>query len=273
MASNVLAKAALGLRQYKKPISHPYARSITDQLNEYYGISGFHCREHEVLAKALKQLSLEYKRADYETKKKIALDEIAEWENYIYSRRPHLTEDYKINDKTKARLQRMWSLMLHRNKDTIECERLLDFHTTFLEHYTFDVPIDKRSLVEMVHPHAGYLVLVPRDFSFANMMKFYEIQILASFERSLGEDLLSKQISAFNYYQAIQGKKPSGLDKIRTNELLSAFKFPTVESLDEFKAQFSWTLQEFENEFDTMTQDNYFVRFAVFRKIFLDYNL
>ena len=82
--------------------------------------------------------------------------------------------------------------------------------------------------------------------------------------------MLSRQISAYNYYKTIHG---AWLDKKRTGELLSAFKLCNEVDLTSFKSFFQWTLTEFDNEFEGMTDNQYFVRFAVIRKLFLDYNL
>ena len=273
MASSQASKIALGLQKYRKPIPHPFNRNITEQLNEYYGIGNFHCKEHEILALALRDISLKYKTASLERKKALAVEEVVEWEKYIDSRVPTLPDTYKITDQVRARIHRIWSQMLHRETDSIECKRMLDFHGKFVEHYPFEVPIDKKSLVEMIHPHGGYLSLTPRSFTLFQMMDFYKIQILASFERSLGEDLLSRSLSAFNYYRSIQGSEPNWLDKQKTNEMLVSLKFPIANSLKSFKNEFEWTLKEFENEFEFMKDDEFFVRFAVFRKLFLDFNL
>lgn len=273
MAASNTQKAALGLQKYLRPVPRPYNRDIEQQMNEYYGIKDFHCAAHETLALALKQISTDFAKSGLEVRKKLASEEITHWETYISTRESALPDTFKITDRTKARLHRIWSQILHRETDSVECSRMLDFHSKFVEHYPFDVPVDKRTLFEMVHPHAGYLSLMPRAFTLINLMDFYRVQVLAAYERSLGEDVLARTLSAFNYYKAVQGTTSGWLNKSLTNEMLATFKFAPVKNLEEFTQNFKWTLQEFENEFADMENEQFYVRFAVFKKIFLDYNL
>ena len=273
MSASQASKIALGTQRYLKPIPRPYNRNITEQLNEYYGLGSYHCKEHEILGTSLKSISEKYAKSSLEDKQKYAEEEVNAWFVYINSRKPQLPDTFLISDITRARLQRIWSHMLHREKDTVECSRLLDYHTRFIEHYSFEVPVDKRSMWEMVHPHAGYLIKMNREFTFSDMIDFYYVQLISSYERSLGEDLLSRQLSLFNYYRFIHQDQAFFLDLKRTNDLLVTLNFFEVHSLNEFQKKFQWTLKEFEGEFDGMTEENFFVRLAVFRKIFLDYNL
>lgn len=266
------SKIALGTQKYIKPIPRPFNRNITEQLNEYYGLGSYHCKEHEILGTTLKSISEKYPKSSLEDKKKCAEEELNAWFSYINSRKPQLPETFLIESSTRARLQKIWSHMLHREKDTVECSRLLDFHSKFIEHYSFDVPLDKRSMWEMIHPHAGYLTKMNREFTFSDLIDFYYVQLIASYERSLGEDLLSRSLSLFNYYRFIQ-PHASFLDLKRTNDLLVTLNFFEVHSLSEFRKNFQWSLKDFEGELDGMTDETFFVRLAVFRKIFLDFNL
>ena len=272
MAATAPAKVALGLQKYIKPTPRPYNRKISEQLNEYYGLSGFHCKEHETLSLSLKSISSSYQTSSLEDRKRLATEEISHWNTYITSRVASLPDSFKTSPITEARIQRIWSQILHRGEEGIECSRILDFHCKFIEHYPFDVPLDKRVIYEMVHPHAGYLSLMPGAFTLINLMDFYRVGILAAYERSLGEDLLSKGLSTYNFYRFIQGQN-AWLDLRKINEMLVTFKFSPVRNMEEFVNEFKWTLQDFPKEFDGMNEENFFLRFAVVRKIFLDYNL
>jgi leucine-zipper-like transcriptional regulator 1 len=272
MAASQATKLALALQQYRKPIPHPFTRNVTEQLNEYYGRSHFHCQLHENLAKNLDRLNQAYKAASLPEKEKIADEEVRIWEKYLDGRFSEMPEEFKIAEKTHARLHRIWGQMLHREQDTIEFKRMLDFHTKFVEHYRFEVPVDMRSLYEMIHPHAGYMVLLPGGLGFDKLISFYKNQLVATFERSLGEELLSRQISCFNYYRTVLGDE-KWLNRKKTNDLMVAFKFGAFEKLSDVQKTFEWSLKEFENEFKDMKEDEYFLRFALVRKIFLDFNL
>lgn len=273
MALKQAEKLALGASKYIKPIPRPYTRDTTEQMNEYYGLGNYHCKGHEDLVELQKGLSASYKTSNLSNKHIIAGQELQIWRRYIETRLADLPPEYRISSITQSHLHKIWGEHLHRNTDSIEASRMLDFHYQFTERYPFDVPMDKRSLYEMVHPHAGYMVLLPYKFTFNKLIDFYNVQLVASYERSLGEELLSRQISCFNYFSCISEDGGPLLDKKKLNELMKTLKFPAFERLDEFVKYFSWTLQDFEGEFEGLNNDEIFVRFSLARKIFLDYNL
>ncbi|OMJ66535.1 hypothetical protein SteCoe_36583 [Stentor coeruleus] len=273
MATATATKVALGVGRYVRPFPIPFNRKISEQMEEYYGLGSFHCPEHQILATSLKEISSSYKKASSQDKKTLALNEILAWKTYISEREKILPDSYKIPEKTHARLHRIWGQTLHYEKVDIECKRMLDFHTKYVEHYQYDVPLDKRSLFEMIHPHAGYMNLLPLSFTFEDLISFYKVQIVASYERSLGEDILSRSISCYNYYRLFLDENVGHVDKKKCLELLGAFKFPGFKSLDEMKKYFDWSLKELDGEFDGMKDEEYFIRLNFARKIFLDYNL
>ena len=71
--------------------------------------------------------------------------------------------------------------MLHRKENTIQGERLVDYHQEFIHHHTFDFQIDDKSLQEMIHPYSGYLSHHPKGLTFKQLIDFYKIQIVASY--------------------------------------------------------------------------------------------
>lgn len=273
MATATATKVALGVGQYIKPFPRPFNRNISEQMEEYYGLGSFHCPEHQVLATSLKEISGAYKKASVQDKKVLAANEISAWKTYISEREKILPDTYKIPEKTHARLHRIWGQMLHREQIAIECKRMLDFHSKYVEHYQYDVPLDKRSLFEMLHPHAGYMNLLPLSFTFEDLIFFYRVQIVASYERSLGEDILSRSISCYNYYRLFLDGDVGYVDQKKSLALLGALKFVGFKNLDEMKKVFAWSLKELDGEFDGMKDEEYFIRLNFVRKIFLDYNL
>ena len=273
MALKQAEKVALGASKYIKPIPRPFTRNIEEQMNEYYGLGNYHCKSHQELIEAQLVLSSAFKTSDFRTKTEIAGQELQIWKKYIESRLSELPPEYRITSTTQSHLHKIWAEHLHRNTDSIEASRMLEFHYQFTERYPFDVPVDKRSLFEMVHPHAGYMVLLPYRFTFNKLIEFYNVQLVASYERSLGEELLSRQISCFNYFSCISEESGPLLDKAKVNELMKTFKFPQFEKLDEFLKYFSWTLQEFEGEYKGTKNEEIFMRLSLARRIFLDFNL
>jgi hypothetical protein len=62
--------------------------------------------------------------------------------------------------------------VLRRNYDKIPCGKMLDLHMDFIDSFKFDAPVDERCLAEMLHPHLGYLIKMPREFTFEDYLNF-----------------------------------------------------------------------------------------------------
>ena len=83
----------------------------------------------------------------------------------------------------------------------IPSDEIVDFHGNFAKKFRFAVPIHARNLAQMIHPYWGYLSHVPnRHFRFEELMEVYENQIAASFERTLGRDLLADELSCLAFW-------------------------------------------------------------------------
>ena len=83
----------------------------------------------------------------------------------------------------------------------IPSDEIVDFHGNFAKKFRFAVPIHARNLAQMIHPYWGYLSHFPnRHFRFEELMEVYENQIAASFERTLGRDLLADELSCLAFW-------------------------------------------------------------------------
>ncbi|CAG9332408.1 unnamed protein product [Blepharisma stoltei] len=267
-------KVALGLIKYTRPMPIPKNRVMSEQMEEYYGIGSFHCPEHQKLAEKLLITTKAYSQSrSLAEKQQIAKAELELWLNYVKARTEVLPDYYKMQPKTQSSLLRHYTKNLFRREDSIACDRMLDFHSTFIEDYPFDVPIDMKSLHEMLHPHAYYLCSMPTGFTFAQLLQFYNLQSLASYERSLGEDILARQLSALNYWRFLDEDLSGILNKKGFQAIMKTLRFPILESLSEIQKEFSWTLKDLPNEFEGMSDENFFIRFQLIRKLFLDHNL
>lgn len=267
------AKSALALSKYQKPSLRLPERPIHEQMDQLLGTGSFHCEEHQNLMEKTKIISQSYSKEGTTEKAKLAKLESEQWHKYVQTRMQKLPKSFEITEETQAQLQKVWSVMLYRKQETIDASRMLDFHLEFADRYSFKVPIDEKSLVEMLHPYFGYMCKMPFAFNLAQLLDFYEYQIVAAYERSLGEELLAKQISAFNYFRWFDPEKRGWLGKQEFESVLTTLKFPKFENLQEVKDYFSWTLQNLPDEFQGMDSNNLMVRFQFVKSIFLDYNL
>jgi hypothetical protein len=86
----------------------------------------------------------------------------------------------------------------------------------------------------MIHPYWGYLSHFPnRHFRFEELMEVYENQIAASFERTLGRDLLADELSCLAFWNVNYSSK-SSLNWSEMQTLLTAFRFK-IQTEDQFQ--------------------------------------
>jgi hypothetical protein len=273
MASHKASQIAKALTQYTKPIPSSKVRPMELQLREYYGLGDYHCIPHQNLAEKLKIMRQSYAEAEsLEVKQKVAKIELELWVKYINERLEVLADSFKLKATAHARLQKIWNKFLNRGEDTVECSRFLEFHNLYIDEYNFEIPIDDRSLMEMLHPHYGYLTNLPVRLNFNQLLKFYALQSLASFERLEGEELLARQLSALNYWRCVDTADKGIVNLTQFNQLLQAFKLPELNSKAEIERTFAWTLKELPNELNHMDEAKGLLRFELVRRIFLERN-
>lgn len=97
-----------------------------------------------------------------------------------------LPEEYLLKDEVRIRMNKSWRRMLKRDIGTIPCSEMLKLHYEFVKSFKFDVPCDDLAVAEMVNPHLGYLVAMPRAITFDEYLSIINVQALASYERFLG---------------------------------------------------------------------------------------
>lgn len=56
----------------------------------------------------------------------------------------------------------------------VKSEELVDFHSDFSKKFKFRVPLHPRNLMQMIHPHYGYLTSFKgKEFSFEELTQVY----------------------------------------------------------------------------------------------------
>lgn len=54
---------------------------------------------------------------------------------------------------------------------------------------------------QMIHPHFGYLTnFKGMNFSFDELMQVYKNQIVSSYERAIGQDILADELACLSYW-------------------------------------------------------------------------
>lgn len=170
------------------------------ELMEYYGLAAsYHCPEHKALISTLIQTRATYTLASIPGKCLLAEKELQQWRAYVTSRSLSMPEEHRLSDLAQSRLKRLWVRMTTED-GTLTGSQLQEFLFTYRMFYLDRPLVDTQSFEEMVGTSKAYLTRIPTPFTYPKFLAFLKLQSLASFERSLGENLLAKQLSAYNYW-------------------------------------------------------------------------
>lgn len=103
--------------------------------------------------------------------------------------------------------------------------------------FKFRASIDPEFIDQMVHPSWGYLTRLKGGLTFEEVWWVWEILLVATFEKLLGQDMLAREISSFAYWEIFRNfgmidkrnsdSTESGMDFINYSfELIFLKKFP-----------------------------------------------
>lgn len=134
-----------------------------------------------------------------------------------------------------------------RSSACVPTEKITDVHQLFASHFRFKVPIHPRNLAQIINPFQGYMASFrpgTKFFSWTQMQQVYDIQIVASFEKTQGRSLLGEELSCLSFWLLQDQERKGYLDFDAFKELLHAFRFPNIESPADFEKEFAFELQE-----------------------------
>lgn len=95
----------------------------------------------------------------------------------------------------------------------VDASEIIDAHAMFSKTFTFKVPIHPKNLSQMIHPHQGYMASMPdKAYSWEEMMAMYEMQMIASYEKSRGNALHGDELSALAFWLVVDAGKKGSID-------------------------------------------------------------
>ena len=105
-------------------------------------------------------------------------------------------------------------------------EKLTAYHGEMTKIYGFKVPLHPKNLSQLVHPWQGYLTAFPGlELSFDDLIAMYENQIVASFEKTYGRELLGDELSCLSFWLLADPERKGWLNVDELTPLMKAFKF------------------------------------------------
>jgi hypothetical protein len=157
----------------------------------------YHCQEYGDLMNSVKDIRHEYAQSsDHILRKQLATKEIGHWHDYMQKREEMLPEKYQMKESTLLTLKDLFERESERRNRKLRSDRVINYHHSFANSFKFDLPINSRNLVQMIHPYHGYLCNIEdKQFSFDEMIKIYKQQIVSSYERELGQTYLADELA------------------------------------------------------------------------------
>jgi len=279
--SSVTANVAKGIQEYVSPIkSQLVKKSLRRQMLELNGLVSFnkglyHNQHYENLVKSLVGSRKSYRETkDVYERKSIAKEEMKGWVDYVNVRKNDLSEDFKITEIMKGNFKQIWDIVKDRHTKTIQPSKILDMHAKYVQSFKFDIPIDPRNLMRMLHPHYAYLTYFPAPFTFDNLMSIYDNKLVSSFEHFYGQESLASEIAAYTYWAYFDKELKGYMTVAEFAEFMKVFRLGLNPKVESIKKEFNFALSDRPGEFDRdISERDEIVRFDFMRHIFLERNL
>lgn len=110
-------------------------------------------------------------------------------------------------------------------------EKITDVHGMFAGNFRFRVPIHPKNLAQIINPYQGYMANFKpgtKFFSWAQMQQVYDINIVASFEKTKGRHLLGDELNCLSIWLLQDEAKKGYLEMDELFELMHAFRFTNI---------------------------------------------
>lgn len=256
-------------------------KDVKVQLKEINGkATEVHCPEYKDLLGKVVPLRQDFRKTkDVSARKQIALEEFTAWNGYLELRKASLPKpDFTLDDKEVSLLRDNFDRFKDRKTHAVKSEELIDFHSDFAKKFKFKIPLHPKNMQQMIHPHFGYLAnFKGRNFNFNELVKVYEDQLVSSYERSFGQDILGDELACLGYWRIEDAQRKGFFTFKELIPLLEAFRFDTQEgklTLSAFKKEFKFLLIQNLGEIRMDTpEEDVVIRFDLVRQIFLERGL
>jgi len=123
------------------------------------------------------------KSTSSKARREIASRQYKSWLGYQRVRREGLPEDFHLTEKMQYQMKQIWDLVDDRKTRLLEPAKVLQFHFEYMRKYKFDIPLEAKCILQLVHPHQGYLSHLP-------VCRSFDHESLGSIvDRAAGRDL------------------------------------------------------------------------------------
>lgn len=178
--------------------------------------------------------------------------------------------DFVIDADTSMKLRDNFDRFKDRTQAKVPTEKITELHELYAGNYRFKVPLHPKNLAQIINPYQGYMANFKpgtKFFSWPQMQQVYDINIVASFEKTQGRYLLGDELACLSMWLLQDENCKGWLEMDELLPLVHALRFSNVRNLDEFTKEFAFELKE---EHRWSPQVN---RFDLIRRIFLNRGL
>lgn len=182
-------------------------------------------------------------------RKKLAANELKAWMDFVEQRKDMLKDnpDFTIDPTTLMKLKDSFDRFRERKSARVPTEKITDVHQLFASHFRFRVPIHPKNLAQIINPFQGYMASFrpgTKFFSWTQMQQVYDIQIIASYEKTEGRSLLGEELSCLSFWLLQDEERKGYLEFEAFKELLYAFRFTNIDSQEAFEKEFEFELNK-----------------------------
>jgi hypothetical protein len=126
----------------------------------------------------------------------------------------------------------------------VKSEQVVDLYGDFAKKFRFRIPLHPKNLQQLIHPHFGYLGgWKDRAFTFEEIMTVTRNQLVSTYERSLGQEILGDELSCLSFWLLQDSEKKGYFNLQEAKPLIEALKFDINPfTLNNFKKEFRFTL-------------------------------
>ena len=203
-------------------------------------------------------------------KKSISKQQWDLWTKYQNERALEQPSELIFTESMKQNLLQIFMLYKKKGEVGVEPKSILEVQYKYAQMFKFQIPIEPLYLYQMFHPHVGYMVNLPRRIEFEELLEFFRINIVATYEYLLGQSMQGSELSSMTYWKFILEDPEQGwMDLDSFCRFLNIFKLGfEVQNKKDLKNNFRFLQEEEEQE-----QDNDFIPFEFYRLVFLERNL
>ena len=244
--STKYAESMDGRPHYQIKKEYPDAIPARTQVASIYGTHGLQEKNkkqyfnaaHYDLIRAIVPLRTAFRNQfNIAAKQSIAQQELQHWLTYFDRKKEMLQKqpEFWIEDSSVHLLKEAFDRMRNRDTSCVNAPDLIEVHGNFAKAFQFKVPINPRNLSQLIHPHQGYMASMPdRHYTWDEMLQTYEIQMVASHEKSKGRTVHGEELSALSFWLLQDTEKKGSLEIEETSKLLQGLRFEPVEDWKSF---------------------------------------